>query len=132
METGALGKLYQNGEIIFRQNEPGNCMYVVQAGQVEIFLEKDNLEVPLRLCREGEFLGEMTLFGSGMRSYSARSKKNTRLLTIDNKVFLRRVQEDPTIAFRLVQELSGRIRELDADVAVLNLAVRECLGEKLG
>jgi CRP-like cAMP-binding protein len=107
-------------------------MYVVQAGQVEIFLLKDNLEVPLRLCKEGEFLGEMTLFSNGLRSYSARSRENTSLLTIDRKNFLRRIQEDPTIAFRLVQELSGRIRDLDADVAVLSRALREFLVEKLG
>jgi CRP-like cAMP-binding protein len=130
METGALGRLYSDGEIIFRQTEPGDCLYVVQDGEVEIFLEKDDQEVPLRLCRAGDFLGEMALFNSERRSATARSRENTRLLTIDRKNFLRRIQEDPTIAFRLVQALSGRIRDLDAAVAVLSRALRECLSEK--
>lgn len=132
METGALGKNYHDGEVIYRQGEPGNCMYVILEGKVEVYLDRDDQEVPLRLCREGEFLEVTAIFDKEVRSAGARSLGNTRLLTIDKKNFLRRIQEDPTIAFRLVQELTRRVRELDEDIAVLSRALRECMNEKLG
>jgi CRP-like cAMP-binding protein len=131
METGELGKTYQDGEVIYRQGEKGACMYVILDGKVEVYLEKDGQEVPLRLCREGDFLGETALFNEETRSVNARSLGHARLLTVDKKNFFRRIHEDPTIAFRLVQELTRRVRELDEDVAVLSRAMQECLNERL-
>ncbi|MBI2865066.1 MAG: cyclic nucleotide-binding domain-containing protein [Chloroflexi bacterium] len=46
MDTGELGKVYEDGEAIVRQGEEGDCVYVVQEGQVEsaVFLV-DNAEI---------------------------------------------------------------------------------------
>ncbi len=41
METGTLGKTYEDGQEIFRQGEVGICMYVIQSGQVEVVREQD-------------------------------------------------------------------------------------------
>lgn len=128
MKTGALGKLFQPGEIIFREGEPGDNMFVIQEGKVEVFLERRGQEVPLKLLREGDFLGEMALFNGGARSVSARSMETSRLLTVDRKNFLRRIEEDPTIAFRLVQMLTLQVSELEEDISVLSRALRECMG----
>ena len=131
MNASGLGKVYGDGEIIFRQGDSGDCMYVIQEGKVEVFLEQEGKEVSLKLCREGEFLGEMALFYREPHPASARVLGNARVLTVEKKNFLRRIQEDPTIAFRLVQTLSQRIKELGEEVAVLNRVVQECLDEQL-
>ena len=131
MKTGDLGKEFPDREVIFRQGESGDWMYVIQEGKVEVYLERDGNEVPLRLCREGDFLGETALFRGELRPYNARSMGKVRLLTVDKKNFLRRIQEDPTMAFRLVEELSQRIQELNEDIAVLSRALRDCMGEQL-
>ena len=132
MKTGDLGKAYQDHEMVFRQGEAGDWMYVVLEGKVEIYLERDGHEIPLRLCRQGDFLGEMSLFQRELRPYNARALGAARLLTVDKKNFLRRIQEDPTMAFRLVQELTGRIQELNEDIAVLSRALRESMGGSRG
>ena len=131
MESGNLGRLYQHEETVFRQGQAGECMYVILEGKVEVFLEREGEEVPLKLCREGDFLGEMALFNREVHASSARALGNTRILTVDRKNFLRRIQEDPTIAFRLVEKLSQQIKELNQEVAVLSRAVQDCLGEQL-
>ena len=131
MKTGDLGKEYQDRTVIFRQGEAGDWMYVIQEGKVEVYLERDGNEIPLRLCREGDFLGEMALFRGELRPYNARAMGKTRLLTVDKKNFLRRIHEDPTMAFRLVEELSRRIQELNEDIAILSRALRDCMGEQL-
>ena len=131
MKTGDLGREYSDRAVIFRQGESGDWMYVVQEGKVEVYLERDGAEIPLRLCREGDFLGEMALFRGELRPYNARAVGKARLLTVDKKNFLRRIQEDPSMAFRLVEELSRRIQELNEDIAVLSRALRDCMGEQL-
>ena len=57
MGKGDLGKSYSDGEVITRQGDFGDCMYVVQQGKVQVLVEKDSVETPLRVATEGEFLG---------------------------------------------------------------------------
>jgi len=119
MESGALGETYADGEIIVREGETGDCMYVIQEGQVEIFVEKDGEPVHLRTAEAGEIIGEMAVFERQVRSASVRAVGEARLLTVDKKNFLRRVHEDPSMAFRLIQIMSHRIRELSDEIARL-------------
>jgi CRP-like cAMP-binding protein len=116
METGALGKLYHDGEAIVREGETGDCMYVVQAGQVEVIQGKENKEVRLAVLNEGDFFGEMAIFEREVRSATVRAMGDVRVLTVEKKNFLRRIQEDPSLAYHIVQTLSHRIRELNAEM----------------
>ena len=119
MDQGALGREYEDGEIIVRQGDPGDNMFVIQDGQVEVLSEKDGRETRLRIAGEGEFMGEMAIFERVNRSATLRAKGRVRVLTIDKKNFLRRIHEDPSLAFRIVKTMSGRIRELSDEVARL-------------
>jgi CRP-like cAMP-binding protein len=94
-------------------------MYVIQEGQVEVVLEGDHQEVQLGVRGEGEFLGEMAIFDRDVRSATVRALGRARVLTVDKKNFMRRVHEDPSLAFRLVETMSRRIRELNTEVARL-------------
>jgi len=119
MSTGALGKEYQDGEIILRQGDVGDCMYVVQEGQVEIIVTKDGNEVILAVRGEGDFIGEMAVLEREVRSATARAKGKARLLTVDKRNLLSRIHEDPSFAYRLIHSLCGRVRELSSEVARL-------------
>jgi CRP-like cAMP-binding protein len=112
-----LGKEYDNGEVIVRQGEPGNCMYVVQEGQVEAVAETDGREMPLRTLGPNDFFGEMALFGTENRSCTVRAVGKARVLTVDKKSFLGGIQEDPSLAFRIVKTMSQRIRDLTERLA---------------
>jgi CRP-like cAMP-binding protein len=107
-----LGKDYADREVIVKQGEPGNCMYVVQDGQVEAIAETDGHEMRLRTLGPGEFFGEMCLFGTEKRSCTIRALGKARILTVDKKNFLGGIQEDPSLAFRMVKVMSQRIRDL--------------------
>ena len=116
---GDLGKLYHNGETIFCQGEVGDCMYVVQAGQVEVVQEKDGKAVRLAIRGEGEFFGEIAIVEREVRMATVRALGEARILTIDKRTFLRRVHEDPSLAYRIVQRMSNRIRELSDEMVRL-------------
>ena len=119
MDMGALGKVFEDGEIIIQQGEVGNCMYVIQDGKVEVLIGKDDQEVQIAVRGEGEFIGEMAIFERDVRSATVRALGPVRMLTIDKKNFLRRISQDPSLAFRLVESMSRRIRELSEENAQL-------------
>jgi len=116
---GELGKIYKEGENIVRQGEAGDCMYVIQAGKVEVVLERPDSNVRLAVLESGDIFGEMSLFSRAVRSATVRALTETRILTVDKKGFLRRVHEDPSLSFRILQKMSERIRKLNDDVAAL-------------
>jgi CRP-like cAMP-binding protein len=116
---GALGKVYHDGEVIIRQGEVGDCMYVIQEGKVEIIHESQGMEIQLQVHGPGAFFGEMALFDKDVRSATVRALGEAKVLTVDKKNLMRRIHEDPSLAFNLVETMSGRIRELVAKVAAL-------------
>jgi CRP-like cAMP-binding protein len=119
MSTGDLGRVYEDGELLVRQGEIGDAMFVIQEGEVEVVKERDGRETVLATLGAGEMLGEMAVFLRETRSATVRAKGRARAITIDKKNFLRRINEDPSIAFRLVETLSRRVRELSEEIARL-------------
>ena len=117
MREGALGKEYFGGETIVQQGETGDCMYVVQSGQVEVVQRVNGGEQRLAVLETGNFFGEMALFEREVRSATVRALDDSRVLRIDNNTLLRRNREDPLLAVNLLQTMSGRIRELNAGLA---------------
>jgi CRP-like cAMP-binding protein len=107
-----LGKEYKEGEVIVRQGETGNCMFVIQGGEVEVVAEADGKELKLRTLGPDEFFGEMALFEKETRTATIRAIQPTRVLTVDKKNFLGGMHEDPSLAFRVVKTMSHRIRDL--------------------
>ncbi len=123
MAIGELGKVYQDGEEIICEGEQGNCMFVIQEGEVEVIIAgEDGQEIRLGVRGGGEFFGEMAIFDRDVRSATVRALGEARVLTVDKKNFMRRVHEDPSLAFRLVETMSRRIRELGEEVARLQKA----------
>ncbi len=114
MSEGALGKLYADGETIVRQGELGDCMYVIQSGQVEVLLKKDEKEVCVAVLGVGDFFGEMALFDREVRSATVKARGEVRALTLEKRTFLRRIHEDPSLAFRILEKMCLRVRELNA------------------
>lgn len=108
-----LGKVYGDGEYIVHQGEAGDCMFVVQSGEVEVIRRDGGREFCLAILGEGEFFGEMALVERDVRTASVRALGEAHVLTLDKASFLRQVHNDPSLAFRLLEKMSRRIRELN-------------------
>jgi CRP/FNR family cyclic AMP-dependent transcriptional regulator len=125
---GALGRAYQAGEVVVRQGDEGDCLFVVQEGELEVVREEAGKETLLRVVGKDELVGEMAVFERTRRSATVRARGPARVLTLDKKNFLRRINEDPSLAFRIVETMSRRVRELSSQVVEL----RRQLAEKGG
>jgi len=106
-----LGRLYQDGDVIIRKGEHGDCVYVIQEGQVEVIDHKEDTEVKLAVLNNADFFGEMGLFEKDVRSCTVRAIGDVRVMTIDKKNFYQTIQKDPTVAYRLLERMSKRLRE---------------------
>jgi CRP-like cAMP-binding protein len=128
MKEGELGRTYRDGEMIFREGEKGESMYVIQAGKVRI--QRDSAEGNLTLCvlESGEIFGEMALFDRLPRSATAVASGDARILSVDRKKLFPTISKDPTLLFKILETMSQRIRRLDDEIAKLkkqrsNLAI---------
>lgn len=106
-----IGHLYRNGEVIIEQGTTGDCLYVIQEGKVEVVLENNNEEVKVAELGKSEFFGEMGLFESDVRSCTVRALGDAQILTIDKKNFYESIQNDASLAYRLLEKMSHRLRE---------------------
>jgi CRP/FNR family cyclic AMP-dependent transcriptional regulator len=117
VQQNELGATYIDGEEIVREGEVGRCMYVIQSGRVEVVRGDDGAVQQLAVLGEGDFFGEMALFGEDERSATVRALGEARVLKVDKRTLLRRIQEDPLLALNLLEALSNRVRRLNDEVA---------------
>jgi CRP-like cAMP-binding protein len=107
-----LSKKYQDAEYVFRQGEPGDCMYIVVAGEVEVVRRRENHDFVLAMLGPGEFFGEMALIEGGKRNAGVRAVNEAEVITLDRGNFLKQVQEDPSLAYQILGRMADRTRDL--------------------
>ncbi len=119
MNGGEVGKVYSDGEIIFEEGEQGDCMYVIQSGKVRITRKDCSGEHTIAVLESGELFGEMALFDKLPRSATARALGDARVLSMDKKRLFAGISRDPTLAFKTLEAVSGRIRKLNDEIMKL-------------
>lgn len=117
--SGELGKIYSDGEVIFKEGETGNVMFVIQSGKVKITKMTAAGEIDIATLNNGEIFGEMALFDRMPRSASAVALGNARVLSVDKKKLFSTISRDPTLMFKLLESMSQRIRKLDEELTKL-------------
>lgn len=107
--------VYPTGEFIFREGEPGDTMFIVLKGAVEILKRTDNgSQRQLALLKPGDIMGEMALLDDKPRSATAVAKQFTELLSIQEEGFLLLVSKNPQFGLKIMRSLSKKIRDANA------------------
>ena len=119
MNGGELGRVCADGEIIFKEGEKGEVMYVIQSGRVRITKQTLDGDITIATLERGEIIGEMSLFDKLPRSATAIACGEARLLSIDKKKLFSNISRDPTLVFRILETMSQRIRKLNENLAKL-------------
>jgi len=100
--------LYEDGQIIFLEHEPGAELFIIQEGKVKITKLVDNNEVLLAVLKKGDIFGEMSLLDNKPRSASAISFGPTKLMAVSKANFEPMVKAHPEIATKIIELLSER------------------------
>ena len=114
-----VGRVCASGEILFRDGDAGDTMYVLRSGRVRVFKEANGRQKTLAFIEAGDFFGEMALLNNKRRTASAECVEETRLLVIDGKMFEAMLRGNAEIAVRMIQRLAKRLDQANGLVGVL-------------
>ncbi len=96
------------GDVLFEEGEPGDTMYIIARGEVEIYQGEHKIAV----SRTGDPIGEIALLDDKPRTASARAVTETDLLAIDSDSFFGTVTAHVNINRAIMRVLAGRMRDL--------------------
>ncbi len=116
----SLGREYDDQEVICHQGEAGDRMFVLQTGQAVVIREDEGTDTIIDTLEKGDVFGEMAIFDKQPRSATVRAQGKARVLTLDKRTFLKRVHEDPSLAFQVLKKMSLRIRSLHQQIDTLS------------
>ena len=102
------------GETLFKTGEPGESLYIVRDGEVELFIrDTAGQKILLAIAGNGEVFGELALLDRGPRTATAMALTDTELLELDREDLLLLFHKSPTAALRLLAAMSQMTRKAD-------------------
>ncbi len=117
-------KQYRKGDVIFREGDEGDSFFQIEAGKVEVISNygKEN-EVKLTELTAGEIFGEMAVLEGTRRSATIVAAEDVTVKEIFPKELDSYLAEQPEKIIRIMQQISGRIRELTNDYTEVTAAL---------
>jgi CRP-like cAMP-binding protein len=100
------------GHVVFRAGDPGDTMYVIKEGEVDILINDQVVET----VGPGGIIGEMALIDTRARSATVVTKTDCQLVPINEKRFAFLIQQTPYFSLQVMRVLVERLRRMDARV----------------
>jgi CRP/FNR family cyclic AMP-dependent transcriptional regulator len=102
------------GETLFKAGAPGESLYVVRSGEIELFIrDTAGQKIALAIAGAGEVFGELALLDRGPRTATAVALTDCELLELDRDDLLLLFQKSPNAALRLLAAMSHMTRKAD-------------------
>jgi small-conductance mechanosensitive channel/CRP-like cAMP-binding protein len=120
--------IYGPGEVVLRQGDPGDSLYVVRSGSVAVQLGAHGARKEVATLSAGQFFGEMSLMTGESRSATVVAKSDCECYIVDKEAFQEILDERPELAGVISDILSRRQVVLDgatADTALVNQTVQK-------
>jgi diguanylate cyclase len=128
---GTQNQKFAENEVVFREGDQGDCAYLIEYGQVLVYLEKDGVEIPLKILGKGEIFGEMSMIDNSLRSASCRALCETRLVIVTQEQLLDRIQSADPVVRLLMRALLERLRDQNFSLKGVQTEMNPIISEKL-
>jgi CRP-like cAMP-binding protein len=102
---------YEAGEVILRENEPGETAYIIESGQVEVTKKQNGTSVHLAYIGPGKSFGEMSMIDDKPRSATVTAIETIVVREIHRDLFFESLRTHPDFAISLLKVLFERLRE---------------------
>ena len=101
-------RILVGGEELFRENDPGDSLFIVQSGRVDIFKNiRGDVDRSLASFGPGDVIGEMSFIDGARRSATARTTESSEFLVLSRQSFARVQRERPDIAASVFRNMAG-------------------------
>lgn len=114
-------KTFKAGEVLFAQGDPADSLFIIQSGQIRLYLPKGRGFVDLAILRAGEVIGEMAYFdeNASRRSCSAAAIMTTQVIEISFKAFGKTMEGLNPWFKTIINTLADRLRKTNDKVKAL-------------
>jgi len=112
IKSHSLTRIYKKNELVFSEGDAVDSFYIIESGQVSIYVDKCGKEELICMLAKDDYFGEMAIFTKDKRTASALAYKDTVLLSIDKDQFLSFVKSHPVLAEKINAVLAKRNEEL--------------------
>ncbi|MEW6404202.1 MAG: cyclic nucleotide-binding domain-containing protein, partial [Chloroflexota bacterium] len=103
---------FGDGDLIARQDEIGDVMFIIVSGEVRVIASSENKQVELARRGAGEYVGEMALISKEPRMASLAAVGNVRALCLDQKSFEYLLRDRPDVSLSVIRVLCERLKEV--------------------
>jgi CRP/FNR family cyclic AMP-dependent transcriptional regulator len=99
------------GQVLFHYGDPGDSLYVIRSGEVEVFFKDDTgARIVLETARAGEVFGELSLLDGGPRTASVVATQDLEALRVDRANLDHFLQRHPAATLDLLTAMGRRLR----------------------
>jgi len=109
---------YLPGDVIFKENDEGDALYIIRQGRVKI-VKGEKSSIVLTILEERDYFGEMALLDRDPRSASVIVVDDAKILMIKRDHFQSLLISRPKIAFSLFKSFTQRMRDLQTQLMEL-------------
>jgi len=109
--------LYSNQDLLCSEGEPGNTLFIIATGKVDVIKRQGSQENVLATHGPGEYVGEMAILESAPRSATLKANGDARVLVIDGNAFTAILLDRPEVAVSVLKIMSSRLRDLNARIS---------------
>jgi len=114
-----FGRTFSAGEIVFREGDHADDMYIIQSGKVKITKKAGKIEKSLSILSDGEFFGEMAVVNHKPRSATAVVITPSLILVVHSRAFEAMITGNIQFTVKLVHKLCERLRLADLQIEEL-------------
>ena len=116
-------KGYSKGDIIFRQGDPGDALYLVLGGNVRVIREDGKKRETVAILEELSCFGEMAILGDNVRTATIEATDPLTVLKINSDDFKEMIITKPDMAFPIFKILVKRLKK-STDMYMASVRVR--------
>ena len=113
---------FEDGDVVFHEYEPGDRLYLIFAGNMHVYVERESSIITYGHLQVGACFGEMALLEDAPRSATVKSEGASLCLTLSKEEFLDLMNRNPNMALGIIRALVGHLRR--SNVQLLEYARR--------
>jgi CRP-like cAMP-binding protein len=108
---------FEEGDILFRQNDPAYEAYVVLSGTAEVIVEINGSEMVVASLEKNAIVGEIAILSDVARTATVRAATELETLCIEKEQMLKLLKEFPSMAIDVMRVLAERLTATTADLS---------------
>ncbi|MBN1696614.1 MAG: cyclic nucleotide-binding domain-containing protein [Spirochaetales bacterium] len=112
-------KKFKKGELICKEGSPGQEMYVILEGKVNVFKTVNAEKIYLSTLERNDFFGEIRLLLGFPRTASVEAAEDTEVIVIKRENLLEKIQKNPKFAVQMLTVMAQRLTEAHSIISNL-------------